>query len=123
MTPLIQSTCWLPKTDSRQTNLGGPAYYHLLTKQAYINLYTKISNSRPGGCCAFSAEARDKVAEWDVANRVMHARHVSQIPNDGAAAKAQIAAAKGVAQVHYNADQTQQIFMQAAGGGGGGPGL
>ncbi|CAJ1936405.1 unnamed protein product [Cylindrotheca closterium] len=97
---------------------GGPAYYHLLTTNAYVNLYTKVSNARPGGCCAFSAEAREKVDEWDCANRILHARHVSKIPNDGEAAKAQMASAKDSARVHYDANVMQGNF-----GGGAGPGM
>lgn len=97
---------------------GGPAYYHLVTTNAYINLYTRISNARPGGCCSFSADAREKVDEWDCANRILHARHISPLPNDGAAVKAQMAAAKDTAQVQYSANVLQGNF-----GAGAGPGL
>ena len=37
---------------------GGPAYYHLLTQTAYINLVTRISNSPPVACCACNKETR-----------------------------------------------------------------
>ncbi|KAL3929392.1 MAG: hypothetical protein SGBAC_012235, partial [Bacillariaceae sp.] len=89
---------------------GGPAYYHLLTTNAYVNLYTRISNESPGGCCSFSSEAKEKVAEWDCANRIMHARHVSKIPDDVAAVKAQIASSQDRAKVDYNADNMQGNF-------------
>src|SRR5687767_13290009 len=37
---------------------GGPGYYSLLTKTAYINLYSRITSECPVGCCACSKEAR-----------------------------------------------------------------
>lgn len=90
---------------------GGPAYYHLLTRNAYINLYTRISNECPIACCACSAPQRKAMDEWDSVKRIIHARHVSDVPNDQIAKHRQIEQAKGVAQNWHNGMQNEQLAM------------
>jgi hypothetical protein len=93
---------------------GGPAYYHLLTKNAYINLYTRISSECPVVCCACSSAQRKAMDEWDSVRRIIHARHVSNQPDDQIAKHRQIQQAKGVAQDWHNGMQTEQTMMNFA---------
>lgn len=93
---------------------GGPAYYHLLTKIAYTNLYTRICNECPVACCSLNKQTRKSYDEWQRAKRIIHARYSSSKPNDQVAANQQIQGSKATAQFHYNAGQTEQILVNFA---------
>jgi hypothetical protein len=90
---------------------GGPAYYHLLTKNAYVNICTRISSECPVVCCACSLAQRKAMDEWDSVGRIIHARLVSDEPNDQIAKQRQIQQAKGVAQNWHNGMQAKQTMM------------
>ena len=90
---------------------GGPAYYHILTKNAYINLYGRITHECPVACCALTKEARIAQDEWDSVRRIIHARHLSNVPDDQVAVKQQIQEAQGTAQMWYNAGQNEQLAI------------
>jgi hypothetical protein len=93
---------------------GGPAYYHLLTKNAYINLYTRISSMCPATCgCACNKEARDAMDEWDCVKRVIQARYQSRVPDDKGATQQQLQVAKNTAQAIYHYDQNTQLVHAA----------
>eukprot|EP00980_Cylindrotheca_fusiformis_P006624 scaffold1390_cov138-Cylindrotheca_fusiformis.AAC.27 len=94
---------------------GGPAYYHLLTQNAYVNLYSRIANEAPVACCACSAAQRKEMDEWDSVRRIVHARHVSNVPNDQIAKQQQMNVAKGVAQDWHNGLQNEQLAMNIVG--------
>jgi hypothetical protein len=61
---------------------GGPGYYSLLTKTAYINLFTRITHECPVACCAMSKKTRKAYDEWDDVNRIIHARQLAKKPDD-----------------------------------------
>jgi hypothetical protein len=61
---------------------GGPGYYSLLTKTAYINLYTRITHECPVAFCAMSKKAHKACDEWDDVKRIIHARQLATKPDD-----------------------------------------
>ena len=80
----------------------GPGYYHLCTKTAYVNLYTRIANECPVGICSFTNAARVQYEEWDDVKRIIHARQLATKPNDQIALEDQISNASLTAQSwHY----------------------
>jgi hypothetical protein len=73
----------------------GRGYYSLLTKTAYVNLYSRMSmqGGPPGGCsccCAFSKAARQAYDDWDDVKRIVFGRHVAPRPDDQAAKQAAV---------------------------------
>ena len=73
----------------------GKGYYHVLTKVAYVNLYTRLMSQGPpnAGCnCAGKPDKADlRTADaWDTARRVVYARSRGSRPDDALAWKQQI---------------------------------
>lgn len=75
----------------------GKGYCHVLTKVAYVNLYSRLmSQGPPGagcGCFGGSSSSVDKAASadaFDTARRVVYARSRGSRPDDGAAWEQQI---------------------------------
>jgi hypothetical protein len=96
---------------------NGPAYYHLLTKTAYVNLYSRISSSNPVACCACTKASMKEVDEWDDVKRIMYNRYMAKKPDDQQGAKDALAAAQGTAQAWHNGLQNEQQalnFVQTA---------
>ena len=90
----------------------GPGYYSLLTKAAYVNLYSRVNSEAPGECCCvFSAEARTKIDEWEEIKRIMHARYVAPQPDDAAGLKRALQDAKVTAHAHYQYNQNEQLVI------------
>lgn len=87
----------------------GFGYYHLLTKYAWQNAYSRINQSPPGGCCSFSAEARRAADQWDDVKRLMYNRSVATKPDDGVAAKDALSEAKVTANNWHNGMQNEQL--------------
>ena len=81
----------------------GPGYYSLLTKPAYVNLYSRVNSEGPGACCcgAPSAESRRTVAEWDDVKTIVYGRYVSPQPDDAVAAKAVERESRSTAVAHH----------------------
>ena len=96
---------------------SGPAYYHLLTKTAYVNLYSKINSSNPVACCACSKASMKEMDEWDDVLRIMYNRYKAKIPDDEQGAKDAIAEARDTANAWHNGLQNEQTalnFVQIA---------
>ena len=74
----------------------GPGYYHLLCKVSYVNLYSRIHNSPPVACCAFSAESKQAYEDWDDIKRVVFNRQTSPRPDDAFGAQKAINDARGL---------------------------
>ena len=90
---------------------GGPGYYHLCTKTAYVNLYTRITSECPVMCCACTKAARIEYDEWDDVRLIIHARHLATIPDDKAAKQNQIDGARQTAQAWHNGLQNEQLAI------------
>ncbi|CAB9500074.1 expressed unknown protein [Seminavis robusta] len=92
----------------------GWGYYHLLTRDSYTILYARLTNEMPGCCCAFSAEARRQMSDWDDVKTIVYNRSVATIPDDAQAKKDAIRLAQGVAQAHYHEGQNFQLAVGVA---------
>jgi hypothetical protein len=80
----------------------GPGYYSLMTKIAYVNLYSKHDSQQPGTCgCACNAEDRKAIDEHDDVKRLMYGRQMSPRPNDGAAETRAMNESQGMAIASY----------------------
>jgi hypothetical protein len=86
---------------------GGPGYYSLLTKTAYINLYSRHTSACPVTCCACSKAAREAYDEWDDVKRIIFARQLAKKPNDVTAATDAMSEATGKAQAWHNGLQNE----------------
>ena len=95
----------------------GWGYYHLLTRDSYINLYARLTNETPLCCCGFSAQARTEMSEWDDVKTIVYNRSVARIPDDVQGKKDAISLAQGEAQGHYHAEQNFQLAVGVAGAG------
>lgn len=91
----------------------GEGYYHMLTHEAYVNLYSRINNEVPS-CCACSKEARKAYDEYDDVKRLLYNRWHGKVPNDVSAARDGMDAAKDQADMMYNATQLEQTAIYAA---------
>ncbi|KAL3918190.1 MAG: hypothetical protein SGILL_004354 [Bacillariaceae sp.] len=88
-----------------KNGIKGPGYYSLMTKIAYVNLYSKLQSMQPGTCgCACSAADRKAMDEYDDVKRVIYGRHFSPRPDDAAAGKRAMDEAQGMATAAYNGD-------------------
>ena len=69
----------------------GRGYYHVLTKTAYVNLYTRLmSEGPPGSCCKPKPKDLRTADQWDTARRYVYARSRCSRPDDVQAAEQQI---------------------------------
>jgi hypothetical protein len=83
----------------------GPGYYSLMTKVAYVNLYTKHDSMQPGTCgIACNAADRNAIDEHDDVRRLLYARQNSSKPSDTAADKQAMDVAQGMAIAAYTTD-------------------
>lgn len=91
----------------------GEAYYHLLTKQSYLILYSRVSNAQPVGCCSCfsSAAVRKDLSDYDDVRLILHARSVASIPSDKQAAEDALTDAKSTANAFHNALQNEQLAI------------
>lgn len=62
----------------------GKGYYHVLTKVAYVNLYSRLSAEEPGTFCCFGD--REHSNQWDTARRVVYNRSRANRPDDAVGA-------------------------------------
>lgn len=89
---------------------SGPGYYSLMTKIAYVNLYSKHDSIQPGTCgCACSAEDRKAIDEHDDVRRVLYARHLSPRPNDNDAVIRAMKESQGMSIAAYAADNPLDV--------------
>jgi hypothetical protein len=72
----------------------GLGYYSLLTKEAQVNLYSRINLEAPGFSC--SKGARKEYDEYDDVKRLMFARYKSPKADDDLAQKAALDDSKGL---------------------------
>jgi hypothetical protein len=86
----------------------GWGYYHILTRPAYVILYSRLTQEMPCCCCA---SGNKKVSDWDDVKTVVYNRSVATKPDDAQARKDAIAKAQGVAQAHYHTDQNFQLIV------------
>jgi hypothetical protein len=70
-----------------KVGMKGKGYYHLLTKVSYVNLYNRVGNSPPGGCCGGSKE---EMEAWETTKTYLYNRSRAPRPDDAAGAKASI---------------------------------
>ncbi len=88
----------------------GPGYYSLMTKVAYVNLYSKIDSIQPGTCgCAFNAEDRKAMDEHDDVKRLLYGRHMSPRPCDKAAETRAMKESQGMSIAAYAADNPLDV--------------
>ena len=105
----------LRKKDYMYCKLGsfGPGYYSLMTKIAYVNLYTKHDSVQPGTCgMACNAADRQLLDEHDDVKRLLYGRHMSPKPTDAAAAKRAMDESEGMANAAYAMDNPGEVLMQ-----------
>ena len=76
----------------------GKGYYSLLTKAAYTNLYNRVIQEMPMGCCIFNQKARKTYDEWDDVKRILYSRSVATVPDDGVAFRDAMAESQQTAQ-------------------------
>jgi len=94
----------------------GRGYYHLLTRHAYVILYTRLHKERPGNalcCCINSKDVRDAISDHDEVESIVYNRSVASKPDDYQAAKDAIAKSQGIANNLYNVTQTEQLIVMA----------
>jgi hypothetical protein len=92
----------------------GRGYYHIMTIEAYQNLYARLMSEFPGGCCyCFISSARKEVDEYDDVKRIVYNRSVASVPDDGVAAKDAISKATDTAQAWHNGLQNEQLVVGA----------
>ena len=63
----------------------GRGYYHLRTKIAYVNLYSRLAASPPGGACGCLTGGKNNaalLAAWDTTKRICHERSQYSKPDD-----------------------------------------
>ncbi len=65
----------------------GPGYYSLMTKCAWVNLYTKHMSIEPFCGCACNAKERKLLDEHDTVRRLLYGRHFAPRPTDEASHK------------------------------------
>jgi len=70
-----------------KVGMKGKGYYHLLTKVSYVNLYSRVGNSPPGGCCGGD---REEMAAWETTKMYVYNRSRAPRPDDTAGAKASV---------------------------------
>mmetsp|Transcript_9088 Transcript_9088/g.16501 ORF Transcript_9088/g.16501 Transcript_9088/m.16501 type:complete len:177 (+) Transcript_9088:60-590(+) len=88
-----------------KNGIKGPGYYLLMTKIAYVNLYTKLDSLVPGTCgIACSSADRKAMDEYDDVKRVLYGRHMAPRPDDAAAGKRAMDEAQGMATAAYHGD-------------------
>jgi hypothetical protein len=66
----------------------GPGYYHVLTKVAYVNLYTRLQNQGSGKFLCFGDSKH--ADQWDTCGRIIYNRSRANRPDDAHAAEAAI---------------------------------
>eukprot|EP00531_Pseudo-nitzschia_arenysensis_P016087 CAMPEP_0116133482 /NCGR_PEP_ID=MMETSP0329-20121206/10129_1 /TAXON_ID=697910 /ORGANISM="Pseudo-nitzschia arenysensis, Strain B593" /LENGTH=169 /DNA_ID=CAMNT_0003628115 /DNA_START=394 /DNA_END=903 /DNA_ORIENTATION=+ len=88
----------------------GPGYYSLMTKIAYVNLYSKHDSIQPGTCgCACNAEDRKAMDEHDDVKRLLYARQMSPRPNDKDAVTRAMKESEGMAIAAYAQDNPLDV--------------
>jgi hypothetical protein len=65
--------------------LKGPGYYHILTKVAYVNLYSRLVSTGSGASCCFGD--REINDAWDTTRRIVYNRSRGSVPGDILAAE------------------------------------
>jgi hypothetical protein len=88
-------------------------YYSLLTKPSYVNLYARMTNEAPVGCCSCSKAAREVYDAWDDLKRIVYARSVASRPDDAVAAEDAISEARATAQAWHNGLQNENLAVGA----------
>lgn len=81
--------CFLKSDGSREMKMDyaygkgpyGEGYYHMLTREAYVNLYGRITNEAPA-CCACGKKASNAYDEYDDGKRLLYIRWHARVPND-----------------------------------------
>jgi hypothetical protein len=92
----------------------GHGYYHIMTLEAYQNLYARMTHEFPGGCCyCFISAARKEVDNYDDVKRIVYNRSVATKPDDGVAAQDAMNKAKDTAQAWHNGLQNEQLVVGA----------
>ena len=91
----------------------GRGYYHFLTRQAYVILYARLSNSRPsGGCCCFvNEDVKVARSEHDEVESIMYNRSIASKPDDVQAVQDAIKVAEGIADDYFHYTQTEQLVV------------
>ena len=90
----------------------GPGYYSLMTKIAYVNLYSKHDAMQPGTCgIACNAADRKAIDEHDDVKRVLYGRQMSPKPSDQAAAKRAMDESEGMANAAYAMDNPGEVLL------------
>ena len=77
----------------------GFGYYHLLTREAYVILYARLTNEMPGCCCDCRPTVRKEVSDWDDVKTVVYNRSVATKPDDVQAKKDAISLAQGYVSI------------------------
>ena len=93
----------------------GLGYYHLMTREAYVNLYGRLQSTAPSPPCCFclGGSAKD-YGEHRGVKDVVYNRSISPIPDDKVARKAAQDKARGVAQDWHNGLQNEQLVVGTA---------
>lgn len=59
-----------------------PGYYHLLTKQAYIQLYKDLETKEPSLPCCWDKAGAKKYDEYTRVKKIVYNRNVASIPDE-----------------------------------------
>ena len=89
----------------------GWGYYHLLTRESYVILYSRLTQEMPGVCCAVTPAQYKEVSAWDDVKQICYNRSVASRPDDAQAKEDALAIARGVAQAHYHTEQNFQLAV------------
>merc|ERR1712232_1428606 len=67
----------------------GFGYYHMMTRNAYENLYSRLAIEAPVACCcAFSKAKRQEAYDRDDVKQLMYNRSIARRPDDEISAQA-----------------------------------
>ena len=93
----------------------GRGYYHLLTREAYVTLYARLTNTRPSGaCCCFGTDdVKQAISDHDDVETIVYNRSVASKPDDVQAMKDALSKAESVADDFYQVTQTEQLIIMA----------
>lgn len=91
----------------------GIGYYSLMTKIAYVNLYSKHDSLQPGTCgIACNAADRKAMDEHDDVRRLLYGRQMAPRPSDNVAEKRAMDESEGMATAAYALNNPGEFLFQ-----------
>ena len=90
--------------------LSGIGHYHILTRDAYVNLTTRLKSTTPIGWCCFAGSRKAADEHYDV-TQICYNRSISSVPDDAVAAREALSASKDTAQAVYLGKLSERLVL------------